>query len=39
MLAEVMRESAYRACRARLSMFLPIPIDAVRSGLLPLTEN
>lgn len=28
MLAEVMRESAYRAYRARLGVFLPIPSDA-----------
>jgi hypothetical protein len=28
MFVEVMRESAYCAYRARLSMFLPIPIDA-----------
>lgn len=38
MFAEVMRESAYRAYRARLGVFLPIPIDASDQDIHELIE-
>ena len=38
MLAEVMRESVYRAYRARLGVFLPIPIDASDQDIHALIE-
>ncbi|MDR7285626.1 putative toxin-antitoxin system antitoxin component (TIGR02293 family) [Pseudomonas corrugata] len=38
MLADVMRESAYRAYRARLGVFLPIPIDASDQAIHALIE-
>lgn len=39
MLAEVKRESAYRAYRARLGVFLPIPIDASDQDIHELIEE
>lgn len=38
MLADVMRENAYRAYRARLGVFLPIPIDASDQDIHELIE-
>jgi putative toxin-antitoxin system antitoxin component (TIGR02293 family) len=38
MFAEVMREGAYRAYRARLGVFLPIPIDASDQAIHELIE-
>jgi putative toxin-antitoxin system antitoxin component (TIGR02293 family) len=38
MLAEVMREGAYRAYRTRLGVFLPIPIDASDQDIHELIE-
>jgi putative toxin-antitoxin system antitoxin component (TIGR02293 family) len=38
MFAEVMSESAYRAYRARLEVFLPIPIDASDQDIHELIE-
>lgn len=38
MFAEVMRESVYRAYRARLGVFLPIPIDASDQDIHELIE-
>lgn len=39
MFAEVMRASAYRAYRARLGVFLPIPIDASDQDIHELIEE